>query len=308
MSHRLLALLTLAGLGALSAWHAPGVVAKPAPGCCPPAAPAAALAPAPPAAAPAPSFSHAVTLPDKPNPHGRRNRCEACHTPGPAPAAANFRAASCTECHDPQAHLREIHPTDFAGDSPKAPAYPGAKLQDGRATCLTCHEINCDGHTDYRVYRENRAMLRGGPWPRETDFCYQCHERALYKPVNPHHSAADRQVCWYCHAPQAGSEPAAPGPELQLPQGELCTKCHKDLKHERQHIGRSVLKNRLKMDTAAALRRFEESTGVTLPLGPEGTVRCATCHNPNPACGGGAQASKLLRAAKERICYACHDL
>jgi predicted CXXCH cytochrome family protein len=248
-----------------------------------------------------------VTLPDKPNPHGRRQLCGSCHDDG-APAARNFRPASCTECHDPQAHLREVHPTDFAGDSPKAPAFPGARLVEGRATCLTCHEIVCNGETDFRVARENRAMLSGGPWPRETDFCYQCHERALYRAVMPHRDAADRQLCWYCHAPREGVQPVEPGPELQLLPPELCNKCHKDNKHERQHIGRSVLSNHLKTDTAAALRRFQESTGVTLPLGPGDTVRCTTCHNPNPACGGGPQESRLLRAAKERICYACHDL
>jgi hypothetical protein len=260
------------------------------------------------AEAPPPPVHHHVSIPGKVNPHGRSGRCASCHLPGREPAAESWRPGACLECHDAQAHLRAIHPTDFAGDSPKAPAFAGAPLQDGRSTCLTCHAVHCAPETRHRVSRENRSMLRGGPWPRETDFCYQCHDRGLYQPVNPHLAGAEGRVCWYCHVGSGGTGPV-PGTDLQLLQGELCLKCHKDVKHEREHMGRSVLHNRLKMDTAAALASFQAGSGVVLPLDPEGRVACATCHSPNPACSRGAPpASKLLRAAKERICYACHDL
>lgn len=299
----LLALLLGAQLGAAPAPATHDDCAKPSCGLCKPPVPARAAAPAP-----RPAQKQHLTLPAKDNPHGRPNRCDQCHTPGQTPAAANWRDGACVECHDPQAHLREIHPTDFSGASPKAPSPANARLKDGRGTCLTCHAINCDETTSYRVVRENRSMLRGGPWPRETDFCYQCHTRELYKQTYPHGQSEDNKACWYCHSAEGG-DAAQPGKGLQLPQGELCLKCHKDVKHEREHVGRSVLHNRLKMNTAAALERFQAQSGVILPLGPGGTVACATCHSPNPACsGGGAPASKLLRAAKERICYACHDL
>jgi len=298
-----MALLLLAQLGAAPVdKHAD--CAKPACGLCKPVVPIRPAAPAP-----APPTSHQVTLPGKENPHGRATRCGDCHQSGQSAVAGSFRVEACTECHDPKAHLREIHPTDFSATSAKAPTFAGAPLKDGRSTCLTCHAINCDDATNYRVARENRSMLRGGPWPRETDFCYQCHTRELYKQTYPHGSAGETSTCWYCHSAGQDGEASTPGTALQLPQGELCLKCHKDVKHEREHVGRSVLHNRLKMNTAASLERFQAESGVILPLGPDGTVGCATCHSPNPACsGGGAPASKLLRAAKERICYACHDL
>ncbi|MFA7330484.1 MAG: hypothetical protein WC326_05345 [Candidatus Delongbacteria bacterium] len=258
--------------------------------------------------APRDTLTHHLTRPGKLNPHGRENRCAECHVAGAEPGAASFRGESCTECHDPVAHLREIHPTNFAGDNPKAPSFKGARLQEGRSTCLTCHNIGCKGDGNFRVHRENRAMLVGGPWPRETDFCYQCHERALYPQKNPHRTAGDPNLCWYCHAP--GSDGQSLSPQPQLPAGELCLKCHKDVKHEREHLGRSVLHNRLKMDTASALKRFHDTSGVTLPLREGEFLTCTTCHTPNPACGQGVEPppSKLLRAPKERICYACHDL
>lgn len=261
-------------------------------------------------AAPAPKSAQKqlLTLPGKENPHGRATRCGDCHAPGQDASASTFRGDACVDCHDPKAHLREIHPTDFSGSSAKAPSPADARLKEGRSTCLTCHAINCNPSTSFRVARENRSMLRGGPWPRETDFCYQCHTRDLYKQSYPHGQSEGLNTCWYCHGAGEGDS-GLPGKGLQLPQGELCLKCHKDVKHEREHVGRSVLENRLKMDTAAALERFQAQNGVTLPLGPGGTIGCATCHSPNPACsGGGVPASKLLRAAKERICYACHDL
>lgn len=258
--------------------------------------------------APRDTLPHPLTLPGKLNPHGRDNRCVDCHTTGAEPVAATFRMESCVECHDPVAHLREIHPTRFDGDNPKAPSYPGARLQDGRSTCLTCHDIGCKGDGKFRVHRENRAMLKGGPWPRETDFCYQCHARTLYPQKNPHRTATDATLCWYCHAPAADGATLSSQP--QLPPGELCMKCHKDLQHEREHLGRSVLHNRLKMDTASAQKRFHDTSGITLPLREGEFLTCTTCHAPNPACGGGVEPppSKLLRAPKERICYACHDL
>ncbi len=256
--------------------------------------------------APRDTLAHHLTLPGKLNPHGRDNRCALCHTPG-EPQTATFRPESCVECHDPVAHLREIHPTRFSGNNAKAPARPGMKLADGQSTCLTCHDIGCKGDGKFRVHRENRAMLVGGPWPRETDFCYQCHERALYPQKNPHNTAGDTNLCWYCHTP--GDTGNLPGSHIQLPAGELCLKCHKDVKHEREHIGKSVKHNRLKMDTAAALARFHDTSGTNLPLKDGEFLTCTTCHAPNPACGGtDAPAAMLLRAPKERICYACHDL
>ena len=101
--------------------------------------------------------------------------------------------------------------------------------------------------------------------------------------------------------------------DLQLPQQELCIKCHKDVQHESQHLGHSVLENNLKLNTSEALASFESASGIVLPLGEGGTIRCGTCHGPNPACGKPStgrydEGSKLLRAAKEQICYACHDL
>jgi len=156
-------------------------------------------------------------------------------------------------------------------------------------------------------------MLRGGPWPRETDFCFQCHRQDDYTAINPHQNADKKSFCAFCHETSKSEKGLIPTVDLQMAQQELCKKCHKDVQHEGQHLGSSVLDNRLKMNTAKALESFENSSGIVLPLGEGGTILCSTCHGPNPACGNPSNdkvedGSKLLRAVKEQICYACHDL
>jgi predicted CXXCH cytochrome family protein len=247
-----------------------------------------------------------LTLPDKDNPHGKKQACADCHSAGVEPAGANFRPESCTDCHQAKAHAAEIHSTHFAADSKDAPVFEGAVLgADGKSTCITCHGIACKSD------RSNRAMLRGGPWPRETDFCFSCHKREDYRAFNPHQTASEKQACLSCHAIDENGQ--AVTDLTQLSQPDLCMKCHKDVSHEREHLGKSIFDNRLKRSSADALDRFVMHNGTGLPLGENGTISCSTCHDTGPACTSAGSAKrtmnhKLLRAPKEQICYACHDL
>lgn len=251
-----------------------------------------------------------LTIPDSINPHGDPNLCARCHNEGAEPDEDNVRIESCVECHQADAHLSEIHPTFFPGDHDLAPVFEGAPLlPDGHSTCITCHGISC------RVDRANRAMLRGGPWPRESDFCFRCHQPERFQAINPHLETADANSCLLCHTAEIENETAGyrPGPGSLLPQPQLCLTCHKDVAHEGEHVGNSLRNNRLKRNSATTLERFMDRTGIELPLGPDDTILCSTCHDTSPSCGKTGEMtpaahSRLLRAPKEQICYACHDL
>jgi hypothetical protein len=248
-----------------------------------------------------------LTLPDVSNPHGSTSSCGECHTPGEEPAVTNYRLGVCTECHQPEAHLSKIHPTDFASDNTNAPVFQAARLKNGRSLCITCH------HTSCHPTRENRNMLRGGPWPREIDFCFQCHKQDSYEATNPHQDSQNATLCAYCHESELQAKTVVPNSALRFSQQMLCMTCHADVKHEDHHMGRSVVDNHLKQNTSASLENFQNTSGITLPLGKDGTIHCGTCHGANPACGntidGHEKAgSSLLRATKEQICFACHDL
>jgi len=262
------------------------------------------VAPAP----PAPREVRHLTIPGSESPHGMTDRCEACHAEGQAPTALNVDPKACLECHEAQAHRDQIHPTDFAGSSDVAPSFRDAPLgPDGRSTCLTCHGKAC------RVRRDNRPMLRGGPWPRQSDFCFRCPLPEDYAPVFPNEQRDANRLCWLCHEPQPQADGTfGYGARLELPQPELCLKCHKDVQHEREHVGRVLSESRLQPPPLETLAAFEARTGVRLPVNGDGTIRCSTCHDPSPACRANLEnrglQPKLLRAPKEQICYACHDL
>lgn len=248
-----------------------------------------------------------LTIPDSENPHGRGGRCDACHVGPGEPAAMDVDPASCLECHEANAHRDEIHPTAFDGDSPIAPAFAGAPLDaEGRATCLTCHGKACS------VPRDNREMLRGGPWPRQNDFCFSCHLATDYAAVNPHKQRDEGVLCWLCHRPEAGPDGFRFSRDLELQQPDLCLKCHKDVQHESEHLGRVLSSSLMEPAPVETLARFEAKTGLVLPLSAEGAIRCSTCHDPGPACGARTEnrplQPRLLRVPKEQICYACHDL
>lgn len=265
-----------------------------------------------PAAVPAPRPERTprhLTLPDADSPHGKPQRCDACHVGPGEPTAADVDPESCLECHEAVAHRDEIHPTDFAGNCEVAPSFNGAPLgADGRSTCLTCHSKACS------VPRDNREMLRGGPWPRQNDFCFTCHRKTDYERVNPHRQRETGPLCWLCHrpAPVAADGGWAFSSELELEQPGLCLKCHKDVQHESQHLGRVPADSRLQPPPVETLAAFEARAGLTLPLSADGSIRCSTCHDPGPSCGARTEnrvlQPKLLRAPKEQICYACHDL
>jgi hypothetical protein len=248
-----------------------------------------------------------LTIPGSESPHGAAEACNACHTPDETPTGFNVDPRSCLECHEAQAHRDLIHPTDFAGNSAIAPSFQDAPLSpEGRATCLTCHGKACN------IRRDNRAMLRGGPWPRQNDFCFTCHQGQDYAAIYPHDQHATTPLCWLCHHPQEQAEDFAFSAALELPQPDLCLKCHKDVQHEREHIGRILGESRLQPPPAETHADFIRRTGISLPLAGDGSIQCSTCHDPGPSCaanneGRGLQ-PKLLRAPREQICYACHDL
>ncbi len=278
-----------------------------------------------------------LTKPDVTDPHGNQDGCAECHDER-EPSKESFNYASCLECHEEEAHRRAVHLVRFSGDDPTAPVPELMPLRDGRSTCITCHEIAC------KLSRSNRRMLREAPLPREEEFCFRCHRRELYRAFNPHgtesRSSEESDLppgsrlgswgesegtlsCLFCHRsvsmrgdPASGEVRLAVEPPIHEDLGHLCLTCHADVQHEREHMDRSIIKNRIRGDLSSVLREFERSGGVRLPLKDGEYITCATCHRASSACRADVERrgeedelrKALLRVPKEQICYACHDL
>ncbi len=248
-----------------------------------------------------------LTLPDRPDPHGDYDACLACHLDEGAASREDIRVESCRDCHDASAHHRRIHPVDCEISS-KIHVPDSFPLIDGKLDCITCHGMICDPE------RSNRAMLRGAPFPRAQEFCFQCHTREFDVGLDPHHrplKAVDQErlanlelttPCGLCHK----QEPEFAGELIAAPDA-LCQRCHLGREHEFRHMG-SSMSDPDNADSNTLYREYLALGGRTLPLQTGQRIGCTTCHTPGPGCGdqGEIFPPRGLRLSLDRICNVCH--
>lgn len=254
------------------------------------------------------------TYPGKINPHGTE-ACSACHTSNKEPSQANYAQSACTQCHSAKAVNARIH--SLFDLNPKAanmsiPAdFPMDKVNE--VSCLTCHQVSC------KTDRANRAFLRGGPYRKELDFCYSCHDQALYERENPHEQlradgSTDSGTCLHCHArPPSLEDHPLISREMHLGMEATCNKCHALHEHENSHLGLNVEK--AQKTTLAHIRKTEKLLNIQLPLSPNNEIQCNTCHYIHGSLGidhviyeTSGENEHYLRIPKVDLCYACHNL
>jgi hypothetical protein len=196
------------------------------------------------------------------DPHGRADRCEACHEaggPGERAGPSMPSVAACTACHPDRE--RDMHAVGMTPLQAKVPAeWP---TERGVVVCATCHaEPVCEeGRPDQRPW------LRGGPYDRPADACWACHLPLEYRQVDPHHPDTARdpgdRSCAACHTnlPEEGAAPGDAG--LRADPQTLCAVCHQESMHEgaAAHLGRPL----------------PEGVATTLPVDARG-IACWTCH------------------------------
>ena len=166
----------------------------------------------------------------------------------------------------------------------------GMKADDqGQLACSTCHGVeNLEKRKreDIEEIRRRHAddFLRGGPWKKLDDFCFQCHDEQPYQRLNIHVQLDEQgkpreENCKYCHreVPDRKHPPKRGDLKLRLPVERICLGCHLNTPHLNavEHSRKPEEEMRKRMAEA------EKTHRIILPLGEQGQVSCVTCHSPH---------------------------
>lgn len=252
-----------------------------------------------------------------PNPHGNRFLCVACH-PGKikegteVPLGANRDINKlCNGCHERDGVRKAPHSVGVTSSSESTwrMDYLGYPLDQGKLTCITCH----DEVSHRRPDPANPKFLRGGPYADKDQFCYRCHLEDKEQLNNPHRQIDPfgrirKESCLFCHRKEPDRAKArAPGNyEMVGDEISICANCHKDRPHpDRDH--------NVTMPSAMITKKteYERRHQVTLPLTDTNMVQCSTCHNPHAKgvlkgeSGVGAGSKWRVPDFRE-VCAPCH--
>jgi len=193
------------------------------------------------------------------NPHTALG-CEPCHgvkdvradSAGRIPFAAGSLTETCYSCHD---RSTNIHPV---GQKPSMKVPDHLPLEDGRVTCATCHDMHAARTRDH--------LLRGfaeGRYKNRPDLCIDCHGETFVK-KNPHINQKERGLCVFCHQAEPTQMDTEKTVRFRFGILRTCTFCHNVA--ERNHP--------MNVDK-------DIKPPMSLPRDVDGSVTCATCHNPH---------------------------
>ncbi len=267
------------------------------------------------------------------NIHFTGKYCNECHLKSPKKGGdiflrhGNDFIQTC-RCHGYSAGTY-IHPVDIFPTADKLAIMPATfPLQDGKMTCLSCHDIALQCYRDPKTAQRNKTFLRGAPYSSRTALCYQCHQISKYNRRDPHNQLDQNgeiieEKCLYCHeskpdeqhATYSGSGIHAEVVTLIGKLDVLCYRCHYKQSHHHP-----INAEHFKQPPAAIadnMKRTEKRHGIILPLDKEGKITCATCHNPHergvippgrPAAKGAGEKYRLrLPGRSGQICQGCHN-
>ncbi len=230
----------------------------------------------------------------RPNPH-LDIPCASCHgtdnvAPGPdgkVPIAfdGDLKKA-CYSCHDPASN---IHPV---GQLPSMEVPTHLPLLNGKVGCNTCHDMHLPSTKHYllRGFSEGRYNMR-------TDLCIDCHGSKFVK-KNPHVNQKERGLCVFCHQTEPSRMDNVKTVRFRFGILKTCNFCH----------------NVAEANHPVNVDKDVSPPGY-LPRDVDGSVTCATCHNPH----GTADTLHFLRREyivsleasrnfnpHENDCLACH--
>lgn len=283
-----------------------------------------------------------------PNPHGDASLCFHCHTSTQRGRVALKFAGDtvkiCRSCHDGKLSAKEAHPVGIT-PSPVIAARMGSRfpLEDGKLGCLTCHDITRHCGTERRPTLPSRSYLRGTAVSHPMEFCFKCHDRANYRPFNPHDQLKDGRIktdiCGWCHSsvPNVDSrlkEKASYA--LRSESSGVCSNCHllkKDhptgtrhmdakLSAEMKwHISAYEIQPRMRLPYKQLLEyvKAAKRSPRLIPLDKKGRIACYSCHNPHeegllPDWNLRSVGAEPKKATNHRLrtygsvgCRTCHD-
>jgi len=188
-------------------------------------------------------------------------------------------------------------------------------LQNGRLTCLTCHDALPQMQANAVPKFLSPAFLRGNPDLSPADFCFSCHDRQRFQKLNPHEQIDGNgniiaQRCRMCHKTMPDRSAVRGIEAADLKSGTaICIGCHADLQN--RHPARADHLRAAPADMRRALAAHASAGGPALPL-LDGNIVCGTCHDPHqpgvlPGSRRPVDAPHLLRLNGGRqLCVACH--
>jgi hypothetical protein len=187
-------------------------------------------------------------------------------------------------------------------------------LDNGKLSCLTCHDISLQCKEDNEFTDLNRKFLRD----ERKAICYRCHDKNKFRKLNPHEQLTESgeiipDKCLYCHV-EKPDEKSADFEDVKLIGNLklLCRRCHKTPdKHPSgiDHLRKPSDK------TLNKIRELETRFNTALPLDYDGQITCVTCHNPHdrgviPADRRGSMGAgeKFKHRIPQLMCQACHGM
>lgn len=275
------------------------------------------------------------------NVHNNDNYCLECHEKNEAENGKLFLrfddySLTC-RCHgyNPENYA---HPLGVElSERKRRTVPPDFPLEDGKITCNTCHDITMQCESGCDTLGINRNFLRINSSQNRTAICYSCHNEPQYARLSPHKQFDDqgniiKSKCRYCHKVKPDEQKDTLKKQRSGESGNvefvaefftLCFRCH--FKKTVRHVlgSNSFLTNnanhlkRPPEKIHANMKASEEKYGIILPLDDEGSLTCATCHNPHQkwiiprwkaGAKGASEKSRLRLTIKgNRICQACHN-
>ncbi len=275
------------------------------------------------------SLTKAVTITT--NLHFTGKYCTECHLKTPVEGedtllkfGGNFNQLCWCHIATPGEY---IHPVDIEPSEDKKVRIPeDLPLQNGKMSCLTCHNIYMQCQNNFEYQMSNKRFLRGFPYAHRTDLCFRCHDEKKYKMLDPHNQLDENgnivvKKCLYCHVEKPDENSATySSTKLHFKMVNfvgslqaLCERCHG--KHNHPANVNHLLKP--SFEILAMIKASERKLGAVFPLAKNGKITCATCHNPhekgvipdsNPASTGAGKNKRARLSVAKELCFACHDL
>lgn len=226
------------------------------------------------------------------NPHGKKELCYYCHKSnlvedGKPEFRLNTVKETCIECHKKRGatfkdYLRRMLPD--VRDKEKLIVY---FLEHPDFSCHSCHHVICQSDSREELKRRNPHV--------------QLDSNA--KPI--------KKRCLFCHTIFPDYlHPGSQETVMRYDLTYLCSACHVMMSQK----GGLGLGKRMSEAMIRKKEEFEKEYDVSLPLGPNDIVVCASCHNPHEfgvvlGKRGNTTPSGEHRLVVEdpwRLCTACH--
>ncbi|MEJ2638363.1 MAG: cytochrome c3 family protein [Desulfosarcinaceae bacterium] len=254
------------------------------------------------------------------NIHYTGKYCNECHQPIPSPGGDRHLRFDgdydlLCRCHGESPDV-QIHPFDITPSVEKKKRMPpDFPLENGKLTCLTCHDIY--RQCQKRLFERN--SLRGAPYAQRTDFCYRCHSRENYAPTDPHRQLNENAeivigTCLICHTEKPDEKHATFKDVTLIGNIEtLCRRCHHIAGNHSGNVDHMGLIP--SVEGLKKIKAVEAKYHTRLPLDEKGRMTCITCHNPHakgviPEGRPGAKGagSKYRHRLPDNLCQECHQM